>query len=221
MQTYYEFGYVHALEKLGMVEKQSAPKAVQVLQGLVGKGARQGRQVARAFEGGAARQKVPGGMGAAPEIDLAGKGSLTQALKSGKKAPGMQVPMSGHSYAAPEQVANMPSGAEAFGMPGVKGTRIGKLEGPMMSQQGLGPATSGGAPKGKTKAPVVESSRTPEAKSAPAAATGGAAAAAPASQGLLSKYKWPLIGGAGLAGLGGYAYLKNRDPMPGYPVQGY
>lgn len=220
MQTYYAIGYVHALEKLGMVDKTSAPAAVQKVMGLVSKGGRQGRQVARAFEGGAAHQKVPGGMGAAPEIDLMGQGSLTQALKAGKKAPGKQVPMSGHSYAAPEQVANMPSGAEAFGMPGVKGTRIGKLEGPMMSQQGLGPATSGGAPKGKTtKAPpVVESSKTPEAKAPPAAAAGGGEAA---SQGLLSKYKWPLLGGAGLAGLGGYAYLKNRDPTPGYPVQGY
>jgi hypothetical protein len=229
MQTYYAVGYVHALEKLGMVDKTSAPAAVQKVMGLVSKGGRQGRQVARAFEGGAARQAIPGGMGAVPTIDLAGQGSLTQALKAGKKAPGMQVPMPGHSYAAPEQIANMPSGAEAFGMPGVKGTRIGKLEGPMMSQQGLGPATSGGATKGKAQQPpVVESRKTPDAKAAPAAATGGGAAApaasgeaAPASQGLLSKYKWPILGGAGLAGLGGYAYLKNRDPMPGYPVQGY
>jgi hypothetical protein len=45
MQTYYAVGYVHALEKLGMVDKTSAPAAVQKVMGLVSKGGRQGVHV--------------------------------------------------------------------------------------------------------------------------------------------------------------------------------
>lgn len=37
----------------------------------------------------------------------------------------------------------------------------------------------------------------------------------PNKPGFLSKYKWPLVGAGalGAAGLGGYAYLRSRDPM--------
>jgi len=67
------------------------------------------------------------------------------------------------------------------------------------------------------KAPAVESASQPAVKAPPTEKT----KTKEVPQGFLSKYKWPLLGGAGLAGLGGYAYLKNRDPMGGYPVQGY
>jgi len=70
------------------------------------------------------------------------------------------------------------------------------------------------------KAPAVESASQPAVKAPPAGKTEGATTKE-VPQGFLSKYKWPLLGGAGLAGLGGYAYMKNRDPMGGYPVQGY
>jgi len=67
------------------------------------------------------------------------------------------------------------------------------------------------APSGGKSSKVVESKTKPTQKPAEKPTKGPAAA----EQGLLSKYKWPLLGAGavGAAGLGGYAYLRNRDPM--------
>jgi len=88
-------------------------------------------------------------------------------------------------------------------------SRVSPVTGPMEAA----PATAGG----KTKTPTVESKTQPAVKAPPTEKS----KTKEVPQGFLSKYKWPLLGGAGLAGLGGYAYMKNRDPMGGYPVQGY
>jgi hypothetical protein len=162
MQTYYELGYAHALEKLGM------PAAAQ--------------RVVAAGKGVVQKLRGAGGSKATRQgMDAIFEGPKRTMVEQGKNV-GLKAP------AADPQLNAVPA--------------------PMTAPQGAPPLA---------KAPTVESKSQPGVKAPPAEKT----KTKEVPQGFLSKYKWPLLGGAGLAGLGGYAYMKNRDPMGGYPVQGY
>jgi len=229
MQTYYDLGYLTALEKLGMVEKdalaaaakQVIPRAVGFVKNLFGRGARlpaasQAEHAVRALEGTGPKafgQALPANLKAAPALSLEGAAPLKKDLTARiKPVTSETATLRGPS------IAPAPAAAPGAATP---------------------PPVPAGAGKGKTAPPVVQSPTTPAAAGAPAGATPAAgaapaaagtpatteaagAAAAKKEPGILSKYKWPIAGGVGLAGLGGYAYLKNRDPMgSGYPIQGY
>ncbi len=162
MQTYYDLGYVRALEKLGM--PATAQRIVAAGKGLV--------------------QKVRGAGGSKATrqgIESIFEGPKRTMSEQGKNV-GLKTPTADpHLNAVPQQTA-VPQGAPPL-----------------------------------AKAPTVESKTQPNVKAPPAEKT----KTKEVPQDFLSKYKWPLLGGAGLAGLGGYAYMKSRDPMGGYPVQGY
>lgn len=153
MQTYYELGYAHALDKLGMTSKTAG--IGQKFLGLFGRGAK------AAPEASALSRHTSGPMewGSEPAA----------VLSKGKKAP----PRFKDSPKAPVVESNIK---------------------PEMKEQPVTPTTTqaetpkGETPKGETKA--VE-------------------------PGFLRRNWLPIAGGLGLAGLGGYAYLRNRDPMGG------
>ena len=152
MQSYYELGYQHALEKLGMVDKEAGPLQWA---GALGQ-----------------KAKVVGG-----------------AIKSVVSGKGM--PLRGPEAAAAQEAS-------------ARSSRVSKDIAQRTSK----------AQKAQA-APIAQSKSTPPVKEQAAAST--TAAGAKPEQGFLSKHKWPLIGAGalGAAGLGGYAYLKNRDPMGG------
>ena len=162
MQTYYDLGYVSALEKLGM------PAVAQ--------------RVVAAGKGVVQKLRGAGGSKATRQgIESIFEGPKRTMVEQGKNV-GLKAPAADPQLSAVSQQMTAPQGAP----PLAKASPVESA-----SQPGV-------------KAPPAEKPKTKEVP-----------------QGFLSKYKWPLLGGAGLAGLGGYAYMKNRDPMGGYPVQGY
>jgi hypothetical protein len=187
MYNYYELGYVHALEKLGMVEKDA--------------GIRSAFGAVKSVFGGKGMPLVN------PEVQaLKGQAELAK-LRAGITERSAQGPLSPRQMTKNESKYN-----KIHQRYGIENTPTGA---PAAAPAAQAPIAGATAPVGnKSTAPVTQSPTTPPVKTDAAAAGKGKDPAK--DPGFLSKYKWPIgLGAAGLAGVGGYAYLKNRDPMGG------
>lgn len=194
MQTYYDLGYMQALVKLGMIDKEGRGALRAIKSVATGKGMPLVDPGAQAAQHGAAMSKLQGKI----QKGFQSRGTATEA-QSAKYQRQMERINQRYGVETP-MASQAPASAGASARAGTPAQAGAPASTPMAA---------------KAEPPIAQSASTPAAAAAPAGTK-------EAPQGFFSRYKWPIGLGVGAAGLGaGYLALRSRDRMGQYPVQGY